>query len=82
MKRKIIYQTDWSDVAKEGLYNIVYININGILSEVKMMKYNQLSQKEKDLLENILKTELKSLGYDIESAQYDNIGLHWAISWE
>ena len=46
------------------------------------MKYNKLTDKQKDILESILKKELKSLGYKVESARYDNIGLHWAISWE
>ncbi len=67
-------------VASEGFYNIVYVNINDIYT--KKMKYNKLNDKQKDILESILKKELKALGYNVESAKYDNIGLHWAISWE
>ncbi|MDB2405585.1 hypothetical protein N9W00_01480 [Arcobacteraceae bacterium] len=66
--------------ASGGFYNIVYVNINSIYT--KKMKYNKLSDKQKDMLESILKKELVSLGYQVQSAKYDNIGLHWAISWE
>lgn len=68
--------------ANEGFYNIVYVNINDIYKDVKKMKYNKLSNKQKDMLESILKKELISFGYQVQSAKYDNIGLHWAISWE
>jgi len=63
-------------VANEGFYNIVYIKIDdGTL-------YNKLSKKKKDMLENILKEELMKLGYTVESARFDSIMLHWAITWE
>ncbi len=67
------------ELAEEGFYDVRVVQINAI--EVKAMKYNKLNVKQKDMLETILKRELQKLGYTVESARYDNIGLHWAISW-
>lgn len=67
-------------LANEGFYDVTYVLItsNG---DTKNMKLNKLSDKDKDMLKSILKTELKALGYKVEDAKYDSIGLHWAISW-
>lgn len=66
-------------LANEGFYDVAYVRI--IHGDTKNMKFNKLSDKDKDMLKSILKTELKALGYKVEDAKYDSIGLHWAISW-
>lgn len=65
-----------NEVANEGFYNIVYVEVDG------GTLYKKLPKKKKDMLESILKKELKELGYTVESAKWDNIMLHWAITWE
>ncbi len=67
-------------IAQQGFYNVLFVLINE--TNTKNMPYNKLTDKEKEMLESILKRELFELGYRIESLKYDNIGLHWAISWE
>ena len=67
-------------IAQEGFYNVLFVQIND--KNTKNMRYNNLTDKEKDMLKSILKRELFELGYRIESLKFDNIGLHWAISWE
>jgi hypothetical protein len=67
-------------IAEQGFYNVLFVLINE--ANTKNMRYNKLNDKEKEMLESILKRELFELGYRIEPLKYDNIGLHWAISWE
>ncbi|HAI68120.1 MAG TPA: hypothetical protein DCM38_01645 [Gammaproteobacteria bacterium] len=67
-------------IAQQGFYNVLFVQIND--TNTKNMGYNKLTDKEKDMLKSILKRELFELGYRIESLKFDNIGLHWAISWE
>jgi Skp family chaperone for outer membrane proteins len=62
-------------VAKEGFYDIVYVRVD-------KGKYDALSEKNKDLLEYLLKKELVRLGYTVEPARFDNIMLHWAVTWK
>ncbi|CAA6803033.1 MAG: Unknown protein [uncultured Thiotrichaceae bacterium] len=72
---KVIVSKRLNEVANEGFYNIVYVEVDdGTL-------YKELSKKKKDMLESILKEELKKLGYTVESAKWDSIMLHWAITW-
>jgi len=72
---KSLIANQLNKIAKEGFYDIVYVQVDdGTL-------YNSLSKKKKDILESILKKELVQLGYKVQSARYDSIMLHWAITW-
>lgn len=69
-------------VAKEGFYNIVRIRINDIYDDVKSMKFNNLSEQQRDILKYLLKKKLQKLGYKIEEGKYDSLGIDWWITWK
>ena len=73
---KSIVAKQINKVANEGFYDIVYVRVDD------GTKYDKLSGQNKDILEYLLKKELKKLGYKVESARYDNIMLHWAVTWK
>lgn len=66
-------------LAEEGFYKITYITITEIKN--KNFMYNSLSDKNKDVLESLLKEDLIALGYSVKSLKHDDIGLDWAITW-
>ena len=72
-KSKVAKQIN--EVAKEGFYDIVYVKVNE-------GKYDALSEKNRDLLEYLLKKELVRLGYTVKPARYDSIMLHWVVTWK
>ena len=63
-------------IANRGLYDIVYVSLED------GTKYDKLSYQHKDMLEYLLKKELKKLGYKVESGRDDNIMLDWIITWK
>lgn len=73
---KSIIAKQLNEVANGGFYNIVYARVDD------NTLYDKLSNKQQDILESILKSELEKLGYKVQSAKYDSIMLHWAITWE
>ena len=78
---KAFIAKELNDLAKEGFYNVKYIWISDYDKKHNYEKvYSKLTKKEKDILESILKKELKSLGYSVVSGKYDSVSLNWGIS--